>query len=177
MLRTNIGEQFPIVVSLVDEAIGMLGVGKTVYYDIRDINDNFLSPTISGILPESSVEPGIYRTTESIPIAGRYIIYCTCSGFISNTEEVIVNEENIYDLAKQNRNYNISVEDVLRTNSTPTSSQILRKVPLGRTDYIINKIKGDSDVDWSTTTTSGVSFAWYRAITDALPYRMSGESL
>lgn len=176
MIRVNESELFPIVVSLLDETTGALGTGKTVYYDIRDINDNFLSPPISGILPESIIEAGIYRTTESIPTTGRYVIYCTCSGFVSNTEEVIVNEENIYDLTKQNRHHNISVEDVPRTNSTPTASQVTRKVPMNKTDYIITRIKGDSDSDWSITTTGGILFAWYRSITDELPFRMGGES-
>ena len=174
MIRVDAGEQFPIAVSLVDETTGMPGIGETVYYDIRDMNDNFLTPPASGILIESAVEAGIYKGTETIGAPGRYILYATCSGFVSGSEEIIVNPESIYDLTKQNRHYNISVEDVPRTNVSGTASQIIRNVPMNKTDYIITKIKGDNDFDWSSTTVSGITYAWYRNITDNLPYKMGG---
>jgi hypothetical protein len=174
MLRVDISEQFPILVSLIDENTGQLASGQTVYYDIRQMNDFPLSPPIAGTLPESLVEPGIYRTEESIPTAGDYIIYATCSGFITNTEEVIVNPENIYDLTKQNRNYNVSVEDVIRENAVATSSQVVRKVALGNTDYILTKIKYDYETTWSGATTSGIVYAHYRDESDSVPYLMGG---
>jgi hypothetical protein len=174
MIRVDINEIFPVAVSLIDEETGALATGKTVFYDIRDMNDIALFPPISGTLVESAVEPGIYRTTASIPTPGQYIIYAVCSGFVSNTEELIVNPENIYELTKQNRHYNISVEDVIRENPVPTSSQITRKVPLGMTDYIITKIKKDNQPDWTSTTTSGIVYAHYRSWDDKVPYRMGG---
>lgn len=179
MIRVNENETFPILVSLVDEASGVLASGRTIYYDIRDINDAPLSPPISGTLTESIVEPGIYRTTESIDTAGTYICYATCSGFLSNTEEIIVNPENIYSLVKQTQNYNISVEDVPRTTASGsmTASQLIRNVPLGKTDYIVTKIKGDSDVDWSNPVTSGTIWAWYHSTADELPYMMGDDGL
>ena len=106
MIRVDKNEIFPILVSLIDENTGQLAAGQTVYYDIREMDDSPLNSPLTGILPESAVEPGIYRSEESIPTAGEYIIYATCSGFIANTEEVIVNPESIYDLEKQNRHYN-----------------------------------------------------------------------
>lgn len=172
MIRVNENEQFPIVVQLVDEQNGVLASGETVYYDIRDMADNPLSPAVSGMLIESTVESGIYRGTASISDAGRYVIYATCSGFLANTEEVLVNPENIYELVKQNRHYNISVEDVIRTNVVPTTSQTVRKVGLGQSDYTITRIKQDTDTTWSGTTTSGVIYAWYRDEDDCAPYKM-----
>jgi len=172
MLRVDISEQFPILVSLIDENTGQLASGQTVYYDIRQMNDFPLSPPVAGTLPESLVEPGIYRTEESIPLAGEYIIYATCSGFITNTEEVIVNPESIYDLEKQNRHYNISVEDVIRENAIATSDQTIRKVALGNTDYVLTWIKYDYETTWSGTTTSGITYAWYRNESDRVPYKM-----
>lgn len=172
MIRVDISENFPILVSLIDENTGQLASGQTVYYDIRDINDDPLSPPLAGTLTESTVTPGIYRGEESIPDGGEYIIYATCSGFIANTEEVIVNPENIYELTKQNRSYNVSVEDVLRENTTPTASQIVRKVDLGNTDYILTIIKRDYDTTWSGTTTSGIVYAHYRNLSDSVPYLM-----
>lgn len=177
MIRIDKNEKFPIVVSVVDEFTGQLVSGQTVNYEIREDDDSYLSPPVSGTLTESAVEPGIYRTTVEIDTDGRYIIYATCIGFVSNTEEVIVNPESIYDLEKMNRYYNISVEDVPRTNAVATASQTVRNVPLNQTDYIVTKIKLDNDADWTGTVASGVVFAHYRLITDALPYMMGDDGL
>ena len=180
MIRVNTGEYFPILVALVDESNGVNATGETVYYDIRDENDFPLSPPISGTLTESTTEPGIYRTTVSIPDPGEYIIYASCedSDFLSNIEGVIVNPENIYTLVKQNRSYNLSVEDVIRNNAIPTASQILRKVDVGQTDYLINRVKRDSEFDWNgATVASGSIFAWYRNLEDDVPYKMSDDGV
>lgn len=179
MIRTNQGEQFPILVSLLDEGSGSLSSGRTVYFDIRDMLDNEIYPPVSGTLTESTIEPGIYKTTATIEPAGTYIIYCTCSGFISNTEEVIVNQENIYEVTKQNRVYNTYVEDVVRTTASgnETASQIIRKVGYGKTDYIITKIKEDTDANWDNPVSSGIAYAHYNSTVDDLPYKMSGDGL
>lgn len=175
MIRVDRDEVFPILVQLVDEQAGTLAAGQTVYYDIRNAaNDLPLAPPVAGTLTESLVEPGLYRGLASITTGGEYIIYATCSGFITNSEEAIVNPENIYVLTKQNRRYNVSVEDVIRENATPTASQTTRKVDLGNTDYILTIIKTDTDLDWSTTVTSGIVYAHYRDLSDSLPYKMGG---
>lgn len=172
MIRVDKNETFPILVSLLDETTGALSSGRTVYYDIRYVNNTSLSPPVAGTLTESTVEAGIYKGAVSIPSSGQYVIYATCSGFVTNTEEVIVNPESIYDLTKQNRHYNISVEDVLRENVVATASQTIRNVSVGNTDYVITEIKQDSDTTWSGTTTSGVVYAWYSTTTDSIPYKM-----
>jgi len=176
MIRVDKNEIFPILVSLIDEPAGQLAAGQTVYYDIRQMNDSPLSPVVTGTLTESLVEAGIYRSQETIPAAGEYIIYATCSGFITNTEEIIVNPESIYDLEKQNRHYNISVEDVIRENAVITPDQTTRKVALGNTDYVMTWIKRDDDSTWATTTTSGITYAWYKDESDAVPYKMGGPN-
>jgi len=176
MIRTDVSEQFTILVQLVNEQTGELATGETVYYDIRrSSDDSALTPPVFGTLIESTVESGLYKKVDSVYEAGQYIIYATCSGFITNSEELVVNQENIYDLTKQNRNYNTSVEDVIRTNSTPTASQTVRKVALGNTDYIITKIKPDYETTWSGTTISGSAHAWYKNVSDAIPYLMGGS--
>jgi hypothetical protein len=172
MIRVDRNEQFPITVALLDENTGANVSDQTVYYDVRYVNDTPLAPPVSGTLIESAVEDGIYRTTESISESGTYIIYATCSGFNNNVEALIVNEENIYDLTKQNRNYNISVEDVTRTNIVATASQLTRNVTLNNTDYLLTIIKNDVDNDWGSTTVSGLVYAWYKTIYDEIPYRM-----
>ncbi len=75
---------------------------------------------------------------------------------------------------KQNRNYNVSVEDVIRENISSTASQTARSVSRGRTDYIVTQIKGDDTTTWSGSTTSGISYAWYRTVADTIPYKIGG---
>jgi len=172
VIRTDIGESFVISVALWDEGSGENAPGQVVYYDLRDNNDNPLAPPVSGTLTESVITPGIYLKTLTIDTAGNYICYATASNFFSSSEEIIVNIESLYDLTKQ---HNVFVEDIPRTNVTPTASQIARNVPIGKTDFIINKIKKSSETDWSVTTTSGAVWAWYNNITDELPYKMGSE--
>jgi len=172
MIKVDKNEEFPVSVALFDECAGELSSGQTVYYDIRDANtDASLVPAINGTMVESTAEPGVYKVVESIPTAGEFLFYATCSGFVPNTEDIVVNEESLYDLTKA---HNVSVEDVPRTNATPTASQIVRNVGLNRTDYIIHRIKDDSDPDWTTATVSGVIYAHYRSTDDSLPYKMAG---
>ena len=67
--RVYVNEQFPVTVSLVDEANSGMGVGETVYYDMRiHPNDLPMVPAVSGTLPESSVEPGVYSEIFSIDL-------------------------------------------------------------------------------------------------------------
>ena len=177
MITVKIGQQFPITVSLIDETEEGLSSGQTVYYDIRSFpSDLPLTPTKSGILIESVVEPGIYNGEASIDSSGNYIIYATCSGFLPNVENLTVEDDELSDLIKQNRHYNISVEDVIRETQSPTPSQEIRKVPEGKTDYVVTRIKRDEDLDWSgINVASSTLYAWYRENTDQVPYRV-GES-
>lgn len=175
MIRANVGERFMIVVALWDEAVGINASGRTVYYDIRDENDNPLFPPINGTLIESTVASGIYKKILSIDVPGEYVCYAVCDDFYSSTEEIIINQENIYDEVKASRAYNLKVEDVVRDSTVPTASQLVRNVPLGSTDYIITYIKNDDDLDWSYPTASGVSFAWYKTINSEMPFKM-GDS-
>jgi hypothetical protein len=167
-----------ITVGLIDEGTGQYVSGQTVAYDVRwGHTDASLTPDVNGNMTESSVQAGIHRVSLSLPNDGEYICYTTCSGFTTGTEEIIVNPESIYDLAKQNRHYNISVEDVIRTTVSGTYSQTVRKVPYLKTDYIITKIRKDGYTDWDhPTTVTGYTYAWYRSVTDEVPYLMEDES-
>lgn len=183
MIRVCANESFPIVVTLLDEETGQAASGKIVYYDIRKQPEDLpLVPPVSGTLTESTIEAGIYKEVKSVGDVGPYIIYATCSGFISGTEELNVVEEADYSdlsaLVKQTRHYNISVEDVIRTNDDPTTSQIVRKVPHGRTDYVITKIKRDTDLDWSAPDiATGIVYAWYARSNAKTPYKMGDDGL
>ena len=170
MIRVNENETFPITVSLIDEVLAIPATGKTVYYDVRELpGDLPLSPALSGTLPESPVEPGIYKTLASIDEAGTYVVYATCSGFIPNTENIIVSHD-------YSRHYNTSVEDVVRTSGSPSASQTARNVGLGKTDYVITRIKPELASDWSDpSTVSGIVYAHYRELDDDVPFLM-GDS-
>lgn len=175
MIRVDQYEEFPLTAMIMDECTGEMMPSRVVYYNVLDEDDIPLSPPVSGVFDESTTNPGVYKKELTINEPGIYYAYATCSGFNVGVEEIIVNPENIYELAKQNRHYNISVEDVMRTNVTATASQILRKVPLEKTDYIITKIKGEDDADWSgPTVASGEVYAWYRDINDEVPFKMAG---
>lgn len=177
MIRVNVSEQFLITVAIIDDTTGDMASGEIVHYEIRkQPSDTPLSPPANGVLPESTVEAGIYSTTYSLDDPGSYILYATCSGFTNNTENITVNEENIYELTKQNRHYNTSVEDIIRENVTPTASQISRKVGLGKTDYVITMIKPQYAADWTDpATVSGIVYAHYREIDDDVPF-LIGDS-
>lgn len=177
MIRVDIAETFPITVSLVNELTSTLTSGATVTYDVRDSSDNALSPPINGTLTESTVTPGIYKSLINIPTSGNYICYANSTGFITSTEEILVSEvsvDNVATLVRQTYHHNISVEDVLRTGVTPNASQVARNVPKGRTDYVITRIKDEADADWSGTTTSGIVYAHYMDIAGLVPYKMAG---
>jgi len=172
MIRVNVAETFPITVSLIDEITGSVATGKTVYYDVRQyLTDLPIFPPASGILSESTVEPGIYTGIESINKSGTYIVYATCSGFLSNTEEIIIS-------SNYSRHYNTSIEDVVRTTVTPTPSQVVRNVGLGKTDYIITRLKPDHVSDWTgPSTVSGSVYAHYKEFDDETPFLMGGSGV
>lgn len=174
MIEANINESFPISVTLLDEGNSQLISGQVVSYDIRMLDDLALTPPISGVLVESTVESGVYKKAFSLPSAGAYICYITCSGFFTNSEDILINEYDTTEVAKYNLPYNISVIDVNRTESPGSASQIARNVPLGKTDYITTLIKRDADLDWSNPVSSGNSYAHYTSIADNLPYKMGG---
>jgi len=177
MIEANKNESFPITVSLIDDVTAELVADQTVTYDVRTIDDALLSPPVSGSLSESTVEGGIYKTQLSLPDSGAYICYATCSGFLAGTEEIIINNENIYEVTKANRPHNFSIIDIPRitASGTPNPSQIYRKVPPGRTDYIVTLIKNDSDLNWDNPVSSGISYAHYESVSSELPYMMGGE--
>ncbi len=174
MIKANLNEDFPILVSLFDEETQSLSNGQQVGYDIRYLDDTALSPPISGTLIESTIEPGMYKTSLSIPDPGIFICYATCSGFISSTEEIVIEELNVYELINNNHHYNISVENILRDNASPNPSQISRNVAINDTDYVITRIKADSSLDWSNPVSSGIVYAHYKDDGSTIPYMMGG---
>lgn len=168
MIKANVLEKFSLTVLLVDELEGIVATNRTVNYEIRNINEQPLAPQVSGVLNESTIEPGIYIGETSINTIGNYIAYITCSGFLPNVEEI-----NIFP--NYDKHFNTSVEDVVRTSIIPDASQAARNVGLGKTDYILNRIKPEHEADWlGPSTISGSVYAHYRSMDDDVPYKMSG---
>lgn len=170
MIKINTSEVFVLTVSLLDDLYNSNVSNQNVIYDVRkqpyDISAN---PPIYGILEESTIVAGVYKKELLIDYPGTYIAYITCSGFSPNAEEIVVS----HDYKKQ---YNISVEDVPRVSEVPTTSQTNRRVGLGKTDYIITKLKPDNSLTWDhPDTISGVTFAYYRDYEDNVPYLMGGS--
>lgn len=177
MIKANTDETFIITTSLIDELEREFVPGQTVSYDVRDAtSDAELSPPMNGTLPESTFQEGMYKKELSIPTSGEYVCYVTCSGFLTGSEDILISQENIYDLIKSTRHGNISVEDVIRENETPTASQTSRNVPLGKTDFVITKIKNDIDTNWGNPTSTNTVYAWYRTISSPVPYKMGADS-
>jgi len=170
MIKIPKGVVFPITVSLFDDHLGKLISNGTVSYDVRDVYGNELAPPVSGTLSESSISEGIYLEELSIDEPGNYIFYATCSGFITNTETIVVYDK--YDNYVIDAPHNVFVMDILRTNEDITESQQIRKVGIGKTDYVISAVKRDDDLDWTNPVSSGISYAYYRNIDDDLPYMM-----
>jgi hypothetical protein len=177
MIEANKNELFPITVSLLDDVTAELVADQIVTYDVRTIDDALLSPPISGSLSESIVEGGIYKTQISLPDSGTYICYAFCDGFVAGTEEIMISNENIYEVTKANRPHNFSIIDVPRAtvSGAASASQISRKVPPGRTDYIVTIIKNDDALNWDNPVSSGISYAHYNSVNDELPFAMGGE--
>lgn len=176
MLQVEVNESFPLTVTMTGDSIDDIVTGLTVNYDVREFpGDVSLVPPKIGVLSESAVVSGVYSTILSISSAGNYIIYVTCAGFFSGVEEVLVVDNNAISTSAASFHYNLSVENVLRTSTTPSASQIIRKVPLGKTDYVITKIKRDHDVDWSSPISQGSVYAWYKDEHDKVPYKMGGQ--
>lgn len=170
MIRTNTSEIFVLTVTLFDDLYNTNVSNQSITYDVRkQPYDTPISPPVYGVLEESTVVAGVYKKELVIDYPGTYIAYITCSGFSPNAEEIIV----LHDYKKQ---YNISVEDVPRVSEVPTTSQTNRRVGLGKTDYIITKLKPDNSLTWDhPDTISGVTFAHYRDYTDDAPYLMGGS--
>lgn len=170
MIKTNTSEVFVLTVSLLDDMYNSNVSNQNVIYDVRkQPYDISIVPPVYGILEESTIVAGVYKKEIIIDYPGTYIAYITCSGFSPNAEEIIVS----HDYKKQ---YNISVEDVPRVSEVPTTSQTNRRVGLGKTDYIITKLKPDNSSTWDhPDTISGVTFAHYKDYEDNVPYLMGGS--
>jgi hypothetical protein len=88
VIRAYASESFPITVALED-----ISSGQTVLYDIRQqVDDIPLSPPLSGVLPESDSIPGVYTTTVTIDEVGSYFVYVSCQGFLSEADEIIIEQ-------------------------------------------------------------------------------------
>ena len=165
MIRVDAGEQFSIMATLVDE--GSMGEGLSVYYSIKSSAGMVID---SGGLTEDTTYSGIYSKYVTINVVGNYKVFYGSVDYASGAEEVIVTEESLAKLIKQVRQHNMSMENVLATVNIPA-----RNVAIGKTNYVIIKVKNDSDVDWSSPISERRVYSHYRNMGDDQPYYMGEE--
>lgn len=165
MIRIDAGEQFSIMAVLVDE--DSMGGGVPVYYTIKNSHDVVID---SGTLIEDTTYSGIYTKYVTISAAGNYKVFYKSSGFSSGVEEIIVRKEALSELIKQMRQHNISMENVSAIDNISS-----RNVAIGKTNYIIIKIKNDSDVDWSNPVSERKVYFHYKNMGDDQPYYCGEE--
>ena len=166
MLSVDINEKFYLTVVLVDDL--SMGSGESVSYTVVDSLDN---PTTSGMLTESVDFVGTYSKEISLSVSGDYRVYYHVDHYPTGMEYVKVKPESLAELIKQNRQSNMSVENVFAVSDIP-----VRNVAIGRTDYIIVRLKADNDTDWSNPVVERSLYAWYAAMGDDQPIYMGEES-
>lgn len=96
MIRVVVNDTFPIAVSLEDSSGTMIS-GETVYFDIRRTDDTELSPPNSGILTESTVASGVYKSTVSINETGSFICYIKTDNYGTQTKDILVDPMPVAD--------------------------------------------------------------------------------
>lgn len=165
MITVDVNEYFYLTVALVSNE-GM-GSGEEVYFEIEDSSHNVVS---SGIMEESTTFSGTYTKAVSLTTHGDYIAYFHVDDYPTGMEYIKVKEESIVELIKQNRQTNLSVENVYAQTDIPH-----RRVAAGRTDYISIKIKADHDPDWSNPVAVRRIYAWYAELGDDQPIYMGEE--
>jgi hypothetical protein len=121
------------------------------------------------------IDPDQYKATD-FSAAGEYT--ATLSGIQADLDnpdqykaDVSIYALDIMKLVKQNRQWNMSTENILATSIISA-----RNVAIGKTDYILIKIKEDADSDWTTPIREEKIYAWYKTMGDDSPYYMGEAS-
>lgn len=172
MIKSSIDELFTLMVSIVDQNELPI-TGADVYYNIRTLDDAQLTPAVSGTLSESSMTEGVYSTELAISTADSYIGYIYGTGFATVAKNIMIYDESLESIFQSSLLHNLLVETVVREGSA-TTSQMLRNVGVGKTDYVITKAKRQSDTDFTSPVGSGISYAYYRSPYSDKPYLMGG---
>lgn len=166
MITVDVNEFFYLTVTLIDSM--SMGSGEQVNYVIEDSSYNVVD---SGVLTENTTYSGTYSKEVSLSVYGDYIAYFYTTGYPTGMEYIKVKEESIIELIKQNRQTNLSVENVFAGSDIPN-----RNVEAGKTDYVIIKIKNDADSDWDNPAAERRIYAWYANMGDDQPIYMGEES-
>ena len=140
MIKVDVGEHFSIIATLVDE--DSMGTGLSVAYGIKNSSGTIVD---SGTLIEDTTYSGVYSKNISLSSSGNYIAFYEAVDYARGAENIVVVEEPLARLIKQVRHWNMATENVLAAVDIPS-----RNVAIGKTDYIIIKIKDDDDSDWSS---------------------------
>lgn len=165
MITVDVNELFYLTAALVDS--DSMGSGETVTYSVEDISGVVVD---AGVLVESTTYSGTYSKEISLSVYGEYMAYIQAVGYPTGLEYVKVKEESLIDLIKQNRQTNMSVENVYAQNDIPE-----RNVEKGKTNYVTIKIKDDIDTNWDNPVTERRVYAWYASMGDDQPIYMGEE--
>lgn len=179
MIKANYDEDFTLTVAVLSE--DDMATGLTVTYEIWTEDEATMID--SGTMAESSEVPGIYLYTTHVTQSeytthgSLYRAYFkTPSGYSDGGDDIMINDD-LYKLVRENRHYNLSVENVLTIGSEITATNP-RNLSTGVTNFVKTRIKAESQANWDSATPNLV-YAWYQTVGDQIPYLMgkkgSGE--
>ena len=174
MIKANYDEDFTLTVAVVSED-GMVTGLTTVTFEIWD--DDEANLIDSGTMVESAKVPGIYIYTTHIT-KSEYDSYGTLyrayfetpAGITDGAEDIMINDD-LYELVRENRHYNLSVENVLAYTADIVPAKNPRKLSDNVTNFVKTKIKAEGDANWDSATVHYV-YAWYETVGDTIPYKM-----
>ena len=173
MIKANYDEDFTLTVAVVSED-GMVTGLSNVTFEVWNDDEDYMAH--SGTMVESAKLGGIYIYTMHITKA-EYDSYGTLwrayfdapTGITDGAEDIMINDD-LYELVRENRHYNLSVENVLALNAeipNPNPRNITDNV----TNFVKTKIKAEGDANWDSADVHYV-YAWYKTTSDKIPYKM-----
>jgi len=173
MIKANYDEDFTLTVAVVSED-GMVTGLTTVTFEIWDDDENNLID--SGTMVESSKVLGIYIYTTHITkseydsYGTLYRVYFeTPAGITDGAEDIMINDD-LYELVRENRHYNLSVENVL-VLAAEIPNPNPRNITDNTTNFVKTRIKAEGDANWDSADVHYV-YAWYKVLGDKIPYKM-----
>ena len=150
MIKANYDEDFTLTVAVVSED-GMVSGLTNVTFEIWTEDEANLID--SGTMVESSKIAGIYIYTTHVTKA-EYDTYGTLyrayfdapAGYTDGAEDIMINDD-LYELVRENRHYNLSVENVL-VLAAEIASPNPRNLSDNVTNFVKTRIKAEGDANW-----------------------------
>lgn len=150
-----------------------LSISRAYDYDVESYDlDNIKSDTDNLISQNLLTIEGLTTLTSSVSINGITIAanLTGINGLTTRLDNTTYGLDALSALVKQNRQGNISLEDVKATEEDAT-----RKVAIGVTDHLILRVKADGDTDWESPISTKYLYAWYNTLGDEVPIEMKED--